>query len=70
VAGSEIDAATGVLDSIVSDDSELVTVVAGSDASDDVTTAIEEHLAAHHDHVEVTVVSGGQPLYPYLFGVE
>ena len=32
--------------------------------------ALQAWLTEHHDDVEVEVHTGGQPLYPYLFGVE
>jgi hypothetical protein len=61
-------AAVGVLDGLVEDDAEIVTVFVGSGADDDATKAILEHIEALG--FESTVVSGGQALYPYLFGVE
>jgi uncharacterized protein len=63
-------AAMALLDSIVGDDAELVTVVTGLDADDDVTAQIRGWLSDHHGNVAVEVHRGGQPLYPYLFGVE
>ena len=60
----------GLLDEIVDDDSELITVILGSDADQDVTASIVGWLADHHGAVTVEVHPGGQPLYPYLFGVE
>ena len=53
-----------------SDERELVTVLTGVDADDETTASIEAWLAEHHPAVEVEVHDGGQPLYPYLFGVE
>jgi DAK2 domain fusion protein YloV len=63
-------AAMALLDAIVGDDAELVTVVTGCDADDDVTAQIRGWLGDHHGSVHVEVHRGGQPLYPYLFGVE
>ena len=31
---------------------------------------LAEHVALAHPHVEIEVHEGGQPLYPYLIGVE
>jgi dihydroxyacetone kinase-like predicted kinase len=73
IVASESDqlaAIVALLDEILDDDSELITVITGDDADDDVTEAIEGWLADHHGAVSVEVHSGGQPLYPYLFGVE
>ncbi len=69
--GNEVvDAAIGLLEQIVGDDAELITIITG-EGSDGATTAkIEGWLADHHGAVAREVQYGGQPLYPYLFGVE
>ncbi len=64
-------AATSLLDHLITDrDRELLTVITGVDATARMTEEIVAYVSEHHDHVEVEVHSGGQPLYPYLFGVE
>jgi dihydroxyacetone kinase-like predicted kinase len=68
VAPTSAAAALGVLGSVVNGDSEVVTVITGAEAEDAVTAAITGYLELHD--VAATVVFGGQPLYPYLFGVE
>jgi dihydroxyacetone kinase-like predicted kinase len=70
VASSPAEAAIGLLDRLVDDDSELVTVLVGADAERGATSRIEEHLALAHPHVEIEFHQGDQPLYPYLIGVE
>jgi DAK2 domain fusion protein YloV len=70
VAPTPADAAIGLLDRLVDDDSELVTVLVGADADRGATTRIEQHLAFAHPHVEIEFHQGDQPLYPYLIGVE
>jgi uncharacterized protein len=67
---SVADATTALLDALVDDDSELVTIIVGAEADDDDTARIRDHLATAHPGVEVEVHHGGQPLYPYLVGVE
>jgi dihydroxyacetone kinase-like predicted kinase len=67
---SAVDAAVALVDALVDDDAELVTIIVGHDADADDTRQIEEHLADAHPEVEVEVHEGGQPLYPYLVGVE
>ena len=69
IAPSMSAAAIGVLDALIGDESEVVTVITGAEADAVATKEITTHLEAAHD-VTVSVVSGGQPLYPYLFGVE
>ena len=63
-------AATDLLEVIVGDDAELLTVITGEGATDQATATIEGWLADHRADVAVEVQYGGQPLYPYLFGVE
>jgi dihydroxyacetone kinase-like predicted kinase len=70
VAGDVFGAATGLLDRLVTDERELLTVIRGADADDPTLAAIEAWMSEHHPDVEVEVHDGGQPLYPYLFGVE
>ncbi len=70
VAGNLLEAATTLLGHLITDDSELVTVLTGAGAGEPDTAAIEAWIAEHRPGVEVEVHDGGQPLYPYLFGVE
>ena len=63
-------AAFRLLDVIVHDAAELVTVITGEDATSEDTSAIASWLSDEHADVAVEVHAGGQPLYPYLFGVE
>ncbi|HSL58432.1 MAG TPA: DAK2 domain-containing protein [Acidimicrobiales bacterium] len=64
------DALVGLLDHLVGDDHEIVTIIEGEGASAAVTRRATEWLADHRPGVETEVHSGGQPLYPYLLGVE
>ncbi len=64
------DAAIALLDLLVGDDHEIVTVIEGEGATPAATRRITEWLAAEHPGVEAEVHHGGQPLYPYVFGVE
>jgi uncharacterized protein len=64
------DAATALVNQLVDDDSELVTIVVGKDAPSSDTARIEEQVALAHPNLEVEVHEGDQPLYLYLIGVE
>jgi DAK2 domain fusion protein YloV len=68
--GSPADAVCKLLEDLVDDDSEIVTVLVGADAPAPETQRIREHLEFRFPHVEVEFHDGGQPLYPYLVGVE
>ena len=63
-------AAEQLLRRLITDDHELVTIIEGDGASSAVTRHITVWLEEHHPHVGAEVHHGGQPLYPYLFGVE
>jgi DAK2 domain fusion protein YloV len=67
---SASDAAVALVDALVDDDSELVTIIVGAGADADDTARISEHVAEAHPDVEVELHVGDQPLYPYLIGVE
>ena len=70
IAGQLTEAALTLVDGLLADGAELLTVITGLDAPEDVTSEIEGHVAAVHPEVQVEVHRGGQPLYPYLFGAE
>lgn len=61
---------TRLLDQLVEDDHEIVTLVEGEGASVAETRRIAEWLSEHRPDVDVEVHPGGQPLYPYFIGVE
>ena len=63
-------AATGLLDELVTDDHEIVTLIEGEGAGAAETRRITEWLGEHRPDVQVEVHHGGQPLYPYLIGIE
>jgi DAK2 domain fusion protein YloV len=63
-------ATTKLLDALVADEHELVTLIAGADATPADTAKIEAWLAQHRPDVTAEVHHGGQPLYPYYVGVE
>jgi DAK2 domain fusion protein YloV len=70
VSGSVDDAVIALLERLLDDDSELVTVLVGADARPADRARLEEHLADAYPKVEVEVHDGDQPLYPFLVGVE
>jgi dihydroxyacetone kinase-like predicted kinase len=70
IAADCADAAWQVLDRMVGGDSEVVMIITGNDADETITDVITSRFSVAHPEVSVEVVSGEQPLYPYLFGVE
>ena len=65
-----LSAAVAALAHVVTDDSELCMVLVGAEADPADVDALRAHLAAEHPDLEVEVHDGGQPLYPFLLGVE
>ena len=63
-------AATALLDQLVGEDAEIVTIIEGEGASAAITRQLTEWLAEHRPDAEAEIHHGGQPLYPYLFSVE
>ena len=70
VAGTAVSAAMKLLEHLVTDEREIVTVITGADADRAKTEELLLWLGEQWPEVEVEVHRGGQPLYPYLFGVE
>jgi uncharacterized protein len=70
VAPLLVDTATGLLDRLVSSDHEIVTIIEGEGSSVATTRLITEWIADNRPGASAEVHHGGQPLYPYLFGIE
>jgi uncharacterized protein len=62
--------ATDVLGRLLGGGGELVTLVTGEGAADDLATRCATHVEEHHPHVDVVVYDGGQARYPLLISVE
>ncbi len=63
-------AAVSLLEGLVAGDHEVVTIIEGDGSTAADTRRIIEWLGQHRPHVSTEVHHGGQPLYPYLFGIE
>ena len=59
-----------MLNALVGDEHEIVTIIEGEGASAATTRRITDWLGELRPDVSAEVHHGGQPLYPYLFGVE
>jgi hypothetical protein len=63
-------ASNHLLNEIITPAHELVTIIEGEGSSPANTRRITEFLADEYPGVAVEVHHGGQPLYPYYFGIE
>lgn len=70
VAASVSEATIRLLDRLLADSSEIVTIIEGAGAKPADTRRVTEWLAEHRPDVAVELHGGGQPLYPYLVSVE
>ena len=59
-----------LIDRLLDESHELVTLIEGEGARKADTRRIEEWLSEEHPDVALEVHQGGQPLYPYLLGIE
>ena len=71
LAATELTEVTcGLLERIVGEDHEIVTLICGAEATEADTAVVADWLAENRPHVELEVHAGGQPLYHYYVGVE
>lgn len=64
------DAATSLIDSMIDDDAELVSLYYGADVDEDGANKLADKLADKYEDVEFEVQFGGQPVYSYFISVE
>lgn len=65
----KVSATIELLDKMIDESSEIVTLIEGNDANEDETTSIVNYLNDKYD-LEVDVRKGDQPVYSYIIGVE
>lgn len=71
IIGSDLyDVAGQVVEMLLGDDGELLTVISGDDAPADLASAVVAAARIRRRDLEVTFIHGMQPLYPLLLGVE
>ena len=70
IAESVEAASIALLNSMITEFHELLTIIEGEGSTPAVTRQITEFVGETHPLVGVEVHHGGQPLYPYFFGLE
>jgi len=70
VADSVAAATVALLDVLLTSDHELVTIIEGEGSHAADTRRVTEWLHDEHPAIATEVHHGGQPLYPYLLGIE
>ena len=59
-----------LLQKLINEDHEILTLIAGEGSSQETTSLIEKWVTANFSQVEVEIHQGDQPLYPYYLGIE
>jgi len=70
IADSIAGASNALLATLVTSEHELLTIIEGDGSSPANTRRVTEFLAEEFPRLSVEVHHGGQPLYPYYFGLE
>ena len=70
VGSNNAEVAMKVLDNMVDEDSELITVYYGSDVSDEEAENFQNKLEEKYEDFDIQVYKGNQPLYYFLLSVE
>lgn len=59
-----------LLEAMLSEDSEILTIIAGQDSNQQITDQLTEWVESTYPDVEIENHNGQQPIYQYLFAVE
>ncbi len=71
VVTSDVEAAVhACVEEMLSTEASLLTLYIGRDVRDEDAAALAESLRAQHPEIEVELVRGGQPHYPYILSLE
>ncbi len=70
IGGTLTEAATALLEQLVGDQDEILSVIVGDEATDADIRAVTEWMTENRSNVETEVHKGGQSHYPFFFGVE
>nr|WP_216366280.1 DAK2 domain-containing protein [Geobacillus sp. BMUD] len=66
----KLDVTKRLLDALIDEESEIVTILYGEDATEVEVETVVAYLEKEHDRVEVEVHNGKQPLYSFIISVE
>ena len=58
-----------LIDDMLDEDSEILTIIKGEDATDEEVSKLESYVEEHYEDVEIEVHQGDQPIYSFLFSV-
>ena len=59
-----------LLEKSIDEDIEIVTLYLGEESTEEYTDFLEQLIEEKYPDVEVELIESGQPVYPYIIGVE
>jgi uncharacterized protein len=65
-----LETAKNLLNEMLDEESEILTILYGEDASEEDVNALTEFVEEQYEEVEVEVHNGKQPLYSFIFSIE
>jgi len=65
-----VDGTEKMLDKMIDEDSEVITILVGQDGNDDDAQKVADYLDDKYADLETEIHQGDQPVYPYLISVE
>ena len=65
-----LDAAEKLIEELVDEDSEIITILYGEDATEDQANELANFIEGKYPDAEVEVVEGKQSLYPFILSIE
>lgn len=67
---NKLEASKELLKTMLDEDSEILTILKGEDATDEEVAALTEFLEEAYEDIEIEVHDGKQPLYAFIFSIE
>lgn len=64
------DVSLNLIEKIINDDISIITIFYGQDVDIETVNAFAALLESKYDDIDIEVISGGQPLYYYIFSIE
>ena len=55
---------------LIKGDSSFVTILYGSDVTDEAAEKLQAQLSSKFSNIDINLISGGQPVYYYIISVE
>lgn len=65
-----LEAAKKVVSELVDEDSEIITILYGEDATEEQANELSSFIESHYPDAEVEIVEGKQSLYPFILSIE